>query len=176
VPHFARSAKPRPARASPSSNRGDAAPQARRYPCAPFWDRLRTRLERERPAWKLGSPNRNDYPLFSPLPEARIKCNFSRQGLRVELLLQSNDRAKNLDRLAVLENNLPQLQAAFGRDPHLRPEPLEGKTQARLAAYRPGQIDAQHEWAAYLDWFIDTATRLTDALDAAPVIRANWPS
>ena len=75
----------------------------------------------------------------------------------------------------MLENHRPQLQAAFGEHPRLRPEPLQGKTQARLAAYDRGSIDAQHEWAAYLDWFIDTTARLSDALAATATIRADWP-
>src|SRR5207248_239818 len=33
-------------------------PPPRQHPCAPFWAQLRARLERERPTWRLGSPNR----------------------------------------------------------------------------------------------------------------------
>jgi len=166
-------AAPVPPTAPPTPR--NAARPARRHPCDPFWAQLTARLNRERPTWKLGTPNRNDYPLFSPMPGARIKCNFSRDGLRVELLLQSNDRAKNLARLAVLTNHLPELQAAFGPATRLRPEPLAGKTQARLAAYHRGAIDEQNEWHTYLDWFIDTVTQLSQALAAASAIPATWP-
>ena len=85
-------------------------------------------------------------PLFSPLPGARIKCNFSCDGLRVELLLQSPDQQLNAQRLAVLTDRLPDLQAALGTAEPLRPEPLEGKTQSRVAVYRPGSIDQQDQW------------------------------
>lgn len=136
---------------------------------------LTARLERERPSWRLGSPNRNDFPLFSPLPGARIKCNFSREGLRVELLLQAPDRHTNLRRLAVLRNNLPDLQTAFGAAGRLRPETLEGRKQARIAAYRAGTIDQHDEWHTYHDWFVDTATRFDHALRAVPAIRTDWP-
>ena len=150
-------------------------PSSRRHPCAPFWAELRGRLERERPMWRLGSPSQNDFPLFSPLPGARIKCNFSRDGLRVELLLRSPDEHVNGQRLAVLSDNLAELQAAFGPADRLRPEPLEGKTQARVAVYRPGSIDHQDQWRSYQDWFLYVATRLDDALTAVPAIRSDWP-
>jgi hypothetical protein len=147
----------------------------RRHPCEAFWTQLRARLGRERPSWRLGRPNRNDFPLFSPLRGARIKCNFSRDGLRVELLLQSVDQGMNDQRLAVLNDNLSDLQAALGTVERLRPEPLEGKTQARLAVYRTGSIDQQDQWPAYQDWFLNAATRLDQALRSAPAIGSTWP-
>lgn len=152
------------------------APSARRHPCEPFWIQLSARLEHERPTWSLGRPKRNDFPLFSPLPGARIKCNFSRDGLRVELLLQSVDRRTNAQRLNVLTDNLRDLQAALGPPELLRPEPLEGKTQARIAVYRPGSIDNQDQWQTYQDWFLEIATRLDDALRSLPAIGSAWPS
>lgn len=152
-----------------------SARSSRRHPCEPFWIRLRASLERERPTWRLGSPNGNDFPLFSPLPGARIKCNFSRDGLRVELLLGSGDQRLNAQRLAVLADNLGDLQAAFGTAERLRPEPLEGKTQARIAVYRAGSIDQQDQWQTYQDWFLNTVTRLDDALSAVPAIGSVWP-
>jgi hypothetical protein len=146
-----------------------------RHPCEPFWMQLRARLERERPTWTLGRPNRNDFPFFSPLPGARIKCNFSRDGPRVELLLQSADPRLNTERLAVLTAHLGDLHAAFGTAQRIRPEPLDGKTQARIAVYRPGSIDQQDEWQTYQDWFLEVATNLIHALRSAPAIRAAWP-
>lgn len=152
-----------------------SAPSSPSHPCEPFWIRLRACLERERPAWTLGSPNRNAFPLFSPLPGARIKCNFSRDGLRVELLLQSSDRRLNAQRLAVLTDNLRDLQAAFGPAERIRPEPLEGKPQARIAVYRAGSIDQQDQWQTYQDWFLKTVTRLDNALRTMPAIGSAWP-
>ncbi len=85
APPHARTTNARPAsRARGAPAAGTSARFSRRHPCEPFWIQLRARLERERPSWRLGRPNRNDFPLFSPLPGARLKCNFSRDGLRVD--------------------------------------------------------------------------------------------
>ena len=78
---------------TPAGNEGQRAAGEQSYQL--FWRQLTDRLHRERPSWTVGTPRGNDYPLFSPLPGARVKCNFSRDGLRVELLLQSRDRATN---------------------------------------------------------------------------------
>jgi hypothetical protein len=167
------SAPPKADEDAPSIDRRQ--PPVRRHPCEPFWSQFTDRLQLEQPRWNVGTPSRNDYPLFSPLPGARIKCNFSRDGLRVELLLQSTDPAQNLARLAVLRNHLPELQTAFGQSSRLIVEPLEGKTQARLAAYCRGSIADQSNWPTYLDWFAETAAALNTALDAVPAIAATWP-
>jgi Domain of unknown function (DUF4268) len=140
-----------------------------------FWTQLTDRLRHEHPSWRVGTPRGNDYPLFSPLPGSRVKCNFSRDGLRVELLLQSSDRSANVRRFHLLIRNLPGLQDAFGPNPILTPEPLEGRTQARLAAYRPGTIDEQHSWPAFLDWFLNTIIRLDYALNTVRAIEIEWP-
>jgi hypothetical protein len=139
-----------------------------------FWAQLTDRLHHERPLWRLGTPNGNDYPLLRPLPGARIKCNLSRQGLRVELLLHSPDRATNLRRLEVLTRNLRDLEHAFDGNGILVPEPLPGRTQARPAAYHPGTIDEQHNWPSFLDWFQRASTGLEHALETTPAIRAVW--
>ncbi len=114
-----------------------------RHAYARFWAPLVEQLQAEHPEWGPGRANRNDLRLFSPLPRARIKCNFSREGPRVELLLEAEDAAVNARRLTVLDAHLGELQAALGGWPTLRLESLEGKTQARLAAYRSGtQLEA----------------------------------
>ncbi len=81
----------------------------------------------------------------------------------------------NGERLALLTENLGDLQAAFGTSARIRPEPLEGKTQARIAVYRAGSIDQQNQWRTYQDWFLDAATRLDDALRSIPAIASEWP-
>ena len=58
-----------------------------------FWSEMGELIRKRNPEWRVGRPNRNDYPLFSPLPGSRVKCNFSPGGLRVELLLNARDRA-----------------------------------------------------------------------------------
>lgn len=150
-------------------------PPAGRAPYRLFWAQLTARLDRAQPDWVLGAPNRNDYPLLSPLPGARIKCNFSRSGLRVEFLLGSTDRATNVRRLDVLVRHLPDLQLLLGPDAVLKAEPLERRTQARIAVYHPGTIDEQHRWPAFLDWFQTTATDLHHALTTTGAVQVEWP-
>jgi hypothetical protein len=123
----------------------------------------------------LGTPRGNDYPLASPLPGTRIKCNFSRNGLRVELLLHSTDRRMNLHRLEVLVRYLPDLQDLLDSNTIVYSEPLDGRTQARIATYRVGTIAEQRSWPMFLDWFQTTAIALDHALRAIPAIRAEWP-
>ena len=114
-------------------------------------------------------------PLFSPLPASRFKCNFSREGLRVELLLQSNDSSVNSRHLITLEQHLHALQQAFGPSPHLQPEPLPGKAQARLAAYLPGAAIADTaRWPEYEEWFVDVLDRFDSALKTVPQVRTHW--
>ena len=129
-----------------------------------FWAQLQATIREEHPDWGTPHPNRNDLPLLSPLPGARIKCNFSKHGLRVELLLQSRDPVVNNQRLGLLGRCLPELCQAFGDDPGLVLEPLDGRVQARLAAYRPGTIQDERQWPAFQTWFLDVASRLAGAL------------
>lgn len=42
----------------------------------------------------------------------------------------------------------PEPHVAFGHQTHLRTKQLDGRTQARIAANQPGEIDAQDEWHA----------------------------
>jgi hypothetical protein len=164
---------PPPAARTPRRDERSASASADSF--RPFWAQLTQRLQRERPSWRLGTPNGNDYPLVSPLPGARIKCNFPRQGLRVGLLLQSRDRTTNLRRLDLLIQSLSELQRALGRESILVPETLPTRTQARLAAYRPGTLDAQRDWPVFLDWFTSVSVSLEHALRTTPTIRGQWP-
>jgi hypothetical protein len=122
----------------------------------------------------VGSPNRNDLPVFSPLPATRLKCNFSRHGLRVELLLESTDRNENSRRLELLSSSLSALQREFGASSTLALERLDDRTQARLATYLAGGIAEQARWPEFVDWFVDTVPRLTDAITAVPALRERW--
>jgi Domain of unknown function (DUF4268) len=144
---------------------------------ARFWAQLLERLQAEHPEWALAArPNRNDLRLFSLLPGACLKCNFSRGGLRVELLLEARDALVNTRRLAVLANYLPELQVAVGDARMLRVETLDGKAQSRLATYCPGSVDEQSRWPEFQKWFIDTAGALGRAVNGVGISGVEWDS
>ena len=139
-----------------------------------FWRGLNERITQERPAWGQGRANGNDLRLTSPLRGARIKCNFSRQGLRVELLLESNDRLQNSARLDLLRRHAARLQSSIGESPRLIVEPLEEKKQARLALYLSGTIADEHRWPEFQTWFLETATTLERAVRTDDVLSHDW--
>jgi hypothetical protein len=74
----------------------------------------------------------------------------------------------------VLEAHLRELQAALAGSPKLRLEALDGKTQARLAAYRSGSVDEESRWPELRRWFIDTASGIDRALRRVPAVRHEW--
>lgn len=141
---------------------------------ADFWRLLQLRMSRERPSWRVGSAKGNDLPMFSPLPGARFKFNFSRDGLRVELLLQAVTAEVNSRRLGVLRANHRDLQEKLGEQPLLRLEPLPGKIQARVAAYLPGHVGQRQRWDEFSDWFIDVLDRFDRALREVHAVRRGW--
>jgi len=153
----------------------DATTRRSSDPYVRFWRGLTARIAQEHPEWAAGRPNRNDLRLMSPLPGARIKCNFSRQGLRVELLLESTDQHTNALRLDVLRRHLDQLQHGVGDAAKLRVEPLKSRTQARIAMYLPGTIGEERRWREFETWFIATAAALKDALAADQALYRDWP-
>ena len=157
--------------------RSDATTVLRRRGSGPyerFWRGLNERISQERPAWGQGRVNGNDLRLTSPLRGARIKFNFSRQGLRVELLLESNDRLQNSARLELLRRHAPRLQSTIGETPRLIVEPLEEKKQARLALYLSGAIAEEHRWPEFQTWFLQTAAALERALRTDDVLDRDW--
>jgi hypothetical protein len=113
--------------------------------------------------------------MFRLLPESRFKLNFSRAGLRVELLLIATSAEVNTRHLEVLRRRLARLQDAVGPAARLEVESLPGRTQARVAAYlRGGVIEDRSRWTEYEDWFIDVLGRFEAAIHAAPDIYADW--
>jgi hypothetical protein len=135
------------------------------------------RLRRELPGVRPGAPRGNDLPLYSPLRHAKLKFNFPAEGLRMELLLTSTDRAENLSHLNLLRDYLPALQAAFGLEPRIDTDDLEGRqrTQARLAVYLAGaQGTDTDRWPEFQEWLIDVLRRFRDALDATPELSRRW--
>ena len=150
-------------------------PQVGRH--AEFWNSLVGRLRRELPAMQVGSPQRNDLPLYRPLPRAQLKLNFPpSQGLRLELLLASTDREENDRHLALLTDRLPRLQELLGAAPVIVREPLPNRTQARIAVYLAGAlIEHRREWPAFEDWCVEVLTRFRAALDeVVPELRRRW--
>lgn len=139
-----------------------------------FWSQLADRFRREVPGLRVGSPHRNDLPLFSPLPATQLKCNFSRTGLRVELLFTAHDPSVNTHRLQVFERHLPELQRSFGPEQTLHAEALPGRTQTRLAAYRSGTIREQDSWPEFQDWLIETVVRFSRGLAGSIALIAEW--
>jgi hypothetical protein len=139
-----------------------------------FWAELTERIQHEHPQWGRPHPSRNDLRLFSPLPQTRLKCNFSRDGLRVELLLEARERSVNMRRLEILEAHVSELEAALGGAGRLRVEPLDGRTQARIATYRPGGVDEERRWPEFQTWFINTVEALHCALGQIGISRSSW--
>ncbi|WP_158558185.1 DUF4268 domain-containing protein [Spongiactinospora gelatinilytica] len=130
-----------------------------------FWERFIERARSQRPGWTRARkpPAQNWFDLPAGVTGIYYGVSFSWKKLRSEPYL-GGEAAANDRVLAVLQADREALGAAYGG--LLIYEPLPDKIACRIAVYRPGSIEDTEDWDAYLDWFVDSQTRLRKALDA----------
>lgn len=136
-----------------------------------FWEPLLTRLN-EHSQWTISTKNRRSYYSAGSGMDARFVRNtlgmspgtFTRtmrftgnREARVEWNIQGEDRDKNKEIFDKLTTQEPWIHAAMGE---LRWERLEDARMSRLAAVRPGSVDAPpEELDAIRDWMYDGMTK-----------------
>jgi hypothetical protein len=127
-----------------------------------FWRILGTRLDTDHPEWRRAAPIRNSQGFPGPAKRTRFQFDFSRQGLRHQLLLASTEPSENDQRLVSLKRSRRELEESYGGP--LRLEPLPGRVQTRVADYLPGNILERERWDEFSVWFISSGCRLREAL------------
>ncbi|MFI0417946.1 DUF4268 domain-containing protein [Spongiactinospora sp. 9N601] len=130
-----------------------------------FWERFIERARSQRPGWTRARkpPAQNWFDLPAGVTGIYYGVSFSWKKLRSELYL-GGEAAANDRVLATLRADREALEAAYGGP--LSYEPLPDKIACRIAVYRPGSIEDTEDWDAYLDWFVDSQSRLRKAIDA----------
>ncbi len=134
-----------------------------------FWTRLLQRVRSERPGWTRAQkpPAENWFSMPAPFKGGPYYAFSFAQGgkLRSELYLDYADPAlvvELFERLAARKQLVEQVYGA-----PLTWEDLPGRRACRIADYRSGDVTDGDEFSAYIDWSIDTGTRLREACDAA---------
>jgi hypothetical protein len=132
-----------------------------------FWTRFLDRVHEERPQWTHSrKPNGSNW-ISMPSPFKGYNCYYVSfavgHRMRYELYIDGLDGDEVANRFAALLARRSEIEAAFGGA--LSWEELPGRRASRIAAYRDGDVSNTTEYDAYIDWFIDTGTRLRAALD-----------
>jgi hypothetical protein len=133
-----------------------------------FWALYLERIRSERPGWSRASrpPGDNWFSMTAGVAHASYECQFARRGLLSDLLFQHPDANVNAAYLAMLRSKEQEMSAAYGSI--VGYEDMERRKATRIAAYLDGaSIDDEESWPAYIDWFIDSQTRLRKAVAAA---------
>jgi hypothetical protein len=131
-----------------------------------FWQRYLDRLRADGLQWTKATrpPPDNWVSLTAGVAGVSFGTVLGKRGLQTELFLGNPDPAINTKNFEALRERQGELEAAFGAP--LEWEDLPGKKGCRVAFYSPGTIDDTAAWDSYLDWFIDTQSRLRAAIDA----------
>jgi hypothetical protein len=132
-----------------------------------FWERFLERIHPERPGWTKARKALADNWLTMPSPfkggGVIYSVNFPSGGkLRYELYIDNGDASANLALFEALRTHQKEIEEAFGAP--LSWEDLPTRKACRVAAYGEGDVARVDDHDAYVDWFIDTGTRLREAL------------
>ena len=138
-----------------------------------FWSRFLDRLREDRPHWSRArsAPAQNWFSMTVGLPPGmQASPIFSmKDRIRTELYIDTGDVETTKAIFDHLFAQRAAFEEAYGRP--LEWERLDDKRASRIAEYRPGSITRTDEHGEYIDWFIDTGTRLraaVAAVDASP--------
>lgn len=157
-------------RATTSASAG--APSARSASYRDFWTQFLDRVHTDRPAWTnaRSTPPQNWINLPTGMTGVLYGVNFSKRGLCSEIYLGAADAATNTARFEAALTHREEFEAAYGTQ--LTWDPIPGRKAARIAIYHSGSIERADDWPQYIDWFIDSQTRLRRAVDAVGGISA----
>ncbi|MCO5971268.1 DUF4268 domain-containing protein [Actinoallomurus soli] len=138
-----------------------------------FWTKFLDRVHAERPLWTRARVPQNVNWMIMPCPVkgASLGVNFTGDGrIRTELYIDNGDRALNTAIFQALQTYRAKIEAAVGE--MLSWEDMPTRQASRIAMYRPGQVTDTTQADSYIDWFLDTGTRLRAALTPEVVAAA----
>ena len=129
-----------------------------------FWARFLDRVHEERPGWTNARiPSTDNWMTMpAPLPHCQTGANFTRTHVRTELYVDSGEADSTRLVYDALSEHRADIEALYGGS--LEWEPLPDRRACRIAAYTPGDVTQADQHEAYIDWLIDTGTRLRHAL------------
>jgi hypothetical protein len=134
-----------------------------------FWTRFLERVRNERPNWtRARKPQAtNWFAMASPFKGGPYYAASFAQGgkIRSELYLDYTDPSLVADLFRRLASLKQDIETTYGAP--LSWEELPGKRACRIADYTTGDVINSDTFDTYIDWFINTGTRLRTAIDAA---------
>jgi hypothetical protein len=81
------------------------------------------------------------------------------------MYINRGSRSANLELLRDLETHRELIETAYG-GPLEFEDPGRERRAVRIAEYREGHISRRHDWADYIEWFIDRGEAARRAIDA----------
>lgn len=138
-----------------------------------FWAKFLDRVRADRPSWTRARvpQNANWMTMPCPVKAAYHGVNFTGDGrIRTELYVGGGDRALNTAVFQALQTYRAQIEAAVGEA--LSWEEMPNRQASRIAMYRIGEVIDTAQAETYIEWFLDTGTRLRNALKAEVVAAA----
>lgn len=134
-----------------------------------FWSRFLQRVKLERPGWTNAQKptSANWFSMPSPFKGGPYySVSFAQGGkLRSELYIDYTEPeavSALFEKLCALKS---LVESTYGAELHW--EELPGKRACRIADYSIGDVINEDAFDQYIDWFIDSATRLRAAIDSA---------
>lgn len=131
-----------------------------------FWTQFLEQVATDRPTWTSSRNGlaQNWWALPTGRSDLSYNCAFAKAGLSSELYFQHPDPDVNTTRFTAAQAKREQLEDTYGQP--LQFEPLTGRKGCRIVDYQPGAIEQTEQWPQYIAWFIDTQTRLRQAVTA----------
>lgn len=131
-----------------------------------FWRLYLDRLHTENKGWTKArkAPIDNWINLTAGVPFTTYGTVLGLRGLQTELYLGNPDPDVNTRHFQALLGRRTEIETAFGAP--LEWDELLGRKGCRIACFSPGAIDNTESWNTYIDWFLDTQTRLRTAIAA----------
>lgn len=133
-----------------------------------FWNRWIALMAERGVGWTRGTRTTiaSWYPITAGVPGVVYSCGFTRRGLLSELYFEDPDPDLNTRRFEQLLAQKEAIEREYGGE--LEWDPMDGRKAARIGEYcADGRIDAEDDWTAYLEWFIDRQARLRRAVALA---------
>ncbi|MFY9220615.1 MAG: DUF4268 domain-containing protein [Candidatus Nanopelagicales bacterium] len=129
-----------------------------------FWEIFLANLQEQNPGWtNAKKPQRQQW---MNLPAGVSVINYAvvvgRESIRVEIYFSSSDGQVNEENFNRLLSHKGEIEERFGAP--MVWDPLPGRKACRISYSRVGDIADQAAWPEYSQWFVDTASRLREAI------------
>jgi hypothetical protein len=127
-----------------------------------LWSMLLEKLRDRHADWvgRVNPPSVSWLGFSASIPSAKWALAFARGArIRSELYFDNDDPGIYQQ----LKTRRDALETAVGSE--LSWEDLPTRTASRVALYRPGSIEREDEYPAYVDWFIESQERLRSAIE-----------